>query len=561
MRAGFGISDLTPPLSVELAGYGYYLERRCDRVRDALHARAALIEDDAGARQLIVSCELLGLSQPVADEVIRHAASLGCGADRVILVSVHTHTGPTVKYHEGTGEVDERYVSTLAGRINRAADAACADLAPVTELTFAQGQIPGDYLYNRAAPEGPVDRSVRGFVLRRAKSAPIALISAACHGVFLGRQTCVSADFSGEIDALLEQAGYRAVYINGLCGDIDPWQPSETRMKEFAQEAVRAFLASAHTALPLTLEGGRLAYSLRLTPVTRQDIAWAAEQAEQAAGGPGKPAARVARAWEQEMLSRFDTLRPDEPGSVAWCALGGVPVFALPFEGFTRIGMDIRSRIGREDALMLGCAEELKGYLPTRDDIARGAYAALESTFLYRRLPVVPGEAERLAETLSEEYLALRGGHIRNPEEELPMQIRELSEPSLSEILPLYESVGWVNYTRDPGMLERALRGSLCVLGAYDENNALRGLIRAVGDGSSILLIQDLLVHPDARRQGVGTALVRSLLARYPGIYQVQLMTDETEENAAFYRFLGFVPAAEAGCSAFLRFCPHGKTT
>lgn len=60
----------------------------------------------------------------------------------------------------------------------------------------------------------------------------------------------------------------------------------------------------------------------------------------------------------------------------------------------------MRALCGRENALVLGCAEELLGYLPTKDDIARGAYAALESTFLYKRLPVVPGEAERLGETL-----------------------------------------------------------------------------------------------------------------------------------------------------------------
>jgi len=83
---------------------------------------------------------------------------------------------------------------------------------------------------------------------------------------------------------------------------------------------------------------------------------------------------------------------------VKYLLLGGVPVLALPFEGFTQIGMDIRRISGREDALVLGCAEELLGYLPTRDDISRGTYAALESTFLYKRLPVVPGEAERLGE-------------------------------------------------------------------------------------------------------------------------------------------------------------------
>ena len=75
-------------------------------------------------------------------------------------------------------------------------------------------------------------------------------------------------------------------------------------------------------------------------------------------------------------------------------------VLAMPFEGFTQIGMEIRRRCGRPDALALGCAEELLGYLPTRDDISRGTYAALESTFLYKRLPVVPGEAERLGEEI-----------------------------------------------------------------------------------------------------------------------------------------------------------------
>ena len=73
---------------------------------------------------------------------------------------------------------------------------------------------------------------------------------------------------------------------------------------------------------------------------------------------------------------------------------------ALPFEGFCAIGHKIRDVLGDTRALTLGCADELLGYLPTRDDIARGAYAALESTFLYHRLPVLPGEAERLGREL-----------------------------------------------------------------------------------------------------------------------------------------------------------------
>ena len=70
MRAGFGKAELTPPLGVELAGYGYYLQRRAAAVADPLYARALLLEQGE-QRALLVSCEVLGLSRPVCDAVIR----------------------------------------------------------------------------------------------------------------------------------------------------------------------------------------------------------------------------------------------------------------------------------------------------------------------------------------------------------------------------------------------------------------------------------------------------------------------------------------------------------
>ena len=76
MRAGFGLAEITPPMGVELAGYGYYLQRKCDSVRDPLYARAVILESGE-QRQLIVSCDVLGLSQEVADAVVSYAGSLG----------------------------------------------------------------------------------------------------------------------------------------------------------------------------------------------------------------------------------------------------------------------------------------------------------------------------------------------------------------------------------------------------------------------------------------------------------------------------------------------------
>ena len=400
MRAGFGIIEITPPLGVELAGYGYYLERRCDSVRDPLFLRAVLLEQE-DVRQLIVSCDLLGLSQSLADRIMQEAAAFSVPRERVMIVSVHTHTGPAIQYHHGCGNPDPTYLASLSAKIRPLLEAASEDLREVTSLTFTRVSLPGDDLYNRAIPDGPVDRDARGFFLDRAGAPPVWLLSAACHGVFLRCVSCVSADFSGELHRLCARAGVRSLYLNGLCGDIDPSHRTPEHMREFAALLFEA-LGREHRSLPLSLSGGRLPFTLRLCPFTREDILSAAEAGIARAGGPSQPAARAVLAWREDMLSQGDSLSFEEPGEAAFCLLGGIPILALPFEGYTGIGMDFRRLTGCPDALVLGCAEQLRGYLPTREDAV--TYAAVDSPFLYRRLPPVPGEAERLALQLAEAF-------------------------------------------------------------------------------------------------------------------------------------------------------------
>ena len=117
--------------------------------------------------------------------------------------------------------------------------------------------------------------------------------------------------------------------------------------------------------------------------------------------------------------------------------------------------------------------------------------------------------------------------------------------------LALYAAVGWTNYTQRPEMLRRAFAGSLCTLCAYD-GGRIAGLVRAVGDGASVLCVQDLLVLPEYQRRGIGSRMLRELLARYPDVYQTVLLTDDTPEHAAFYEHAGFTNAAKYGCGAYL---------
>ena len=115
------------------------------------------------------------------------------------------------------------------------------------------------------------------------------------------------------------------------------------------------------------------------------------------------------------------------------------------------------------------------------------------------------------------------------------MDIREYREYKSEDVLRLYASVGWTAYTDDPAALERGFRHSLLVLAAW-EDGELAGLIRAVGDGATIVFIQDILVAPERQRRGIGTALLRAVLERFNGVRQIEL--DDLREMA-FGKFEG----------------------
>ena len=122
--------------------------------------------------------------------------------------------------------------------------------------------------------------------------------------------------------------------------------------------------------------------------------------------------------------------------------------------------------------------------------------------------------------------------------------------PELGQVLRLYNAAGWLAYTEKPEQLMQALERSLYLVCAY-EDGQLCGLLRAVGDGCTILYIQDILVEHAHRRAGVGRRMAEMLLEAYPDVRQKVLMTDETPEMHGFYESLGFCPAEQMGLTAF----------
>ena len=134
------------------------------------------------------------------------------------------------------------------------------------------------------------------------------------------------------------------------------------------------------------------------------------------------------------------------------------------------------------------------------------------------------------------------------------MEIREYNNYNEKEILSLYSAVGWSAYTENPIILRKGYEHSLLVLAAYEDQDLL-GIIRAVGDGATVVFIQDILIYPEQQRKGVGSALLQAVLDRFAGVRQIELVTDHTEGTVSFYRSMGFRELSEMGCCGFMKTC------
>jgi ribosomal protein S18 acetylase RimI-like enzyme len=77
-------------------------------------------------------------------------------------------------------------------------------------------------------------------------------------------------------------------------------------------------------------------------------------------------------------------------------------------------------------------------------------------------------------------------------------------------------------------------------LTAKDENGRVVGSVRAFSKDRTCF-IGRLIVHPDLQRHGVGTRLMQTIEARFPGAERYELFTGhKSEGNIRLYRRLGY---------------------
>lgn len=282
MKAGFGKSDITPRLGVQLAGYGPYRNRAAQEIVTPLYCRAMVVTQSR-RRAVLMSLELGGTPRELSERIRRAVvARIGGNVDEVMVSATHTHSSPAVAGMYGWGEADMMYLETLPTRAAEAAVQAAANLAEV-EWHHAQGPCEGiavnretdtgfamnenfaeriDPQWRPAKPEH-TDPTVRVLAAYAGGKLVGLLHHFGCHPVVYGEKTAaIHGDYAGVATLQLEKkySGTVAMFFPGALGDINPKLnhrvPAESlrALKAIAKQYAAAVSAALRTAEPVEAE-------------------------------------------------------------------------------------------------------------------------------------------------------------------------------------------------------------------------------------------------------------------------------------------------------------------
>ncbi|AUT00817.1 GNAT family N-acetyltransferase [Nostoc sp. CENA543] len=116
------------------------------------------------------------------------------------------------------------------------------------------------------------------------------------------------------------------------------------------------------------------------------------------------------------------------------------------------------------------------------------------------------------------------------------IQYKDTYDINQNTILTLYQANQWSSAEK-PDLLYQALINSHSLISAWHEDK-LVGLGNAISDGFLVVYYPHLLVLPDYQNQGIGSQIIKMLIARYDGFHQHILLAENQAIN--FYKKVGF---------------------
>ncbi|MDP3069331.1 MAG: hypothetical protein Q8N18_03535 [Opitutaceae bacterium] len=394
LRAGAARADITPEPEV----LNWVTGKPYGAILDPLFVHALVLEDGV-KRVALLRWDLVDVSESARDEVRRAVGTaLAMPAENILVHASHTHSAPWAPVYRGGHRSLERdtwwairhmppqnkfppYVRWMARLITASVEAARRAAESAQPAGLAIGRIAiSEFLHHRrprapawgvaevrpapvishghadwnpevlqgGATFGPVDRTLTILLVRGAGDRALAtLFHAACHAVSIyPSNPAISADWPGAAaPAITAALGGESIFLQGACGDINPWRRGEAAVAVMAEGfAAKAAIAARH-AVKLTgapLETGRTTVDLPLTPAAKLRLG-------------------------------ADTVTAE----IQVIVCGPLAIVGLPGEPMTEIGLTIRERSPFPQTLVLGYTNgNGVHYVGLPGEKARGGYEA-----------------------------------------------------------------------------------------------------------------------------------------------------------------------------------------
>jgi len=123
------------------------------------------------------------------------------------------------------------------------------------------------------------------------------------------------------------------------------------------------------------------------------------------------------------------------------------------------------------------------------------------------------------------------------------VDLRRVRQWDCTAIADLYRAGGWWREDWNEASIQPLISGSFAFVVAVESSTGLAvGMGRAIADGVSDAYLQDVVVLPEYRRQGIGRRIVADLIRHCTaaGITWVGVIAEPGSED--LYAALGFMP-------------------
>jgi len=388
LSAGFGRSDLTPEEPVPLNESHW-----CDiskGVHSPLYARSVAFRS-GGEAAVLVSCDVIALSRELATSLRTEISdATGAPLGSILIVATQNHASPeTIPAEDGDTEgLDspalERWRTKLRRGVVESARQAVEALRPA-RVACGRGEVQGVagnrrplradgravMTWYRPDPSSIVEPGFEDPSLLVAKvvdessRAPIGVVANfACHPNTLWTTELIASDFPGRACEVLEDilgGATTAVFLNGLCGNIDPFKYMQVPQDAFTAPGAFEPGAPVHLCLEESRRFGDLIGDEALRVVQSLEA--------------GPVSGRIRPASVEFAGPLREGMSFDRKVEVQAIGIGeGLAFVGIPGEPFVEIQRDLRAASPFPFTFVCGHANGFSGYMPTREAYEQGGY-------------------------------------------------------------------------------------------------------------------------------------------------------------------------------------------